>query len=640
MRRRQNLEIVSLRTSGTSVTIDGCNPCSNELASLQQLGACIRGQRLRHQQLHTDRPWAQEDLAVAIGSDKSHINRIECGRQLPSHDTLERICDALGLLWEERRQLLGLAGYLFTPPPPAISEVESAILLVSPLLHAAGYPVGLVDHEQKLWEVNELLAYAFFGYPTREACLAETRGMRAIDLLSLNHPAGWWLRQVLVDYESFARRHVALFRSVYRHREHASQNGVHLANLLSDWHLRSIWLDSRNDPPNHPRPSFLDHQFVEVDHPEVGRYSVQLWQSRLARDDRFSVLHLLPNGERTRRLFATLAVHLRRRSSVIIASRSSSSRSQAQPRPHSAPRGLAAGFPTRPISLMVPWPAGGTTDVGARIVAAVAEKELGQPIVVVNKEGAGSRVGLAELARQEPDGHHLGFINVPAFNTSILSPGQKSPFGVNSFTFIINQVYDPTAVFVRADSPYRNLQQLLEDARRRPHEIVVGTSGWLTPAHLGSLLLERVADISFRFIHFEGSAEHTARFFGGETDVAFFTLGITLPAVRSRKLRALAIYTKERSVLLPDVPTAVELGHPTLIMASTRGIAGPRGVSRRVAQKLESVFRASMEKPEHIQQMESAGFGIKLLVGEEYSKLVYRQERLYRDLIPQLTQPS
>ena len=117
-------------------------------------------------------------------------------------------------------------------------------------------------------------------------------------------------------------------------------------------------------------------------------------------------------------------------------------------------------FPSKPIQLMVAFPAGGSTDIAARIVASIAEKALGQPIVVVNRGGAGGQIGWTELARQKPDGYYIGFINLPATNTVILDPERRAIFTEKDFTPIINQVLDPGVIWVRADSPYKTLQDL------------------------------------------------------------------------------------------------------------------------------------------------------------------------------------
>ena len=121
-------------------------------------------------------------------------------------------------------------------------------------------------------------------------------------------------------------------------------------------------------------------------------------------------------------------------------------------------------FPSRPVQLMVAFPPGGSTDVGARVVAAIAEKILGKPMVMLNKGGAGGQVGWTDMARQKPDGYYIGYINLPATNTVILDPERKAIFGVDAFVPIINQVLDPGIVWVRADSPYKTLKDLVDAA--------------------------------------------------------------------------------------------------------------------------------------------------------------------------------
>ena len=136
--------------------------------------------------------------------------------------------------------------------------------------------------------------------------------------------------------------------------------------------------------------------------------------------------------------------------------------------------GAQQDFPTKPVQLMVAYPAGGSTDIGARIVAAIAEKSLGQPVVVVNKGGAGGQVGWTELVRQRPDGYYIGFINLPATNTVILDPDRKAIFTEKDFTPIINQVLDPGVIWVRADSPYKTVHDLIDAAKKSPSTIRAG----------------------------------------------------------------------------------------------------------------------------------------------------------------------
>jgi hypothetical protein len=142
-----------------------------------------------------------------------------------------------------------------------------------------------------------------------------------------------------------------------------------------------------------------------------------------------------------------------------------------------AGRAEAQAFPGRPINLIVMANAGGSTDVGARVVAAIAEKIAGQPIVVINKVGAGGQVGWTELARSKPDGYTIGFVVLPGMNTVVLDPERKATFTEDSFIPVANQVLDPGVLWVKADSPFKTFKDLIDAARKAPHTVRAATTG-------------------------------------------------------------------------------------------------------------------------------------------------------------------
>ncbi|MGA2956440.1 MAG: tripartite tricarboxylate transporter substrate binding protein [Thermodesulfobacteriota bacterium] len=293
----------------------------------------------------------------------------------------------------------------------------------------------------------------------------------------------------------------------------------------------------------------------------------------------------------------------------------------------------AADYPTKPVIVMVAYPAGGSTDIGARVLAALAEKEIGQPMVVVNKAGAGGQVGWTELARQKPDGYYIGFINLPAINTVILDPERKATFDIDSFTPIINQVLDPGVIYVKPDGPYKTLKDLIDDARKRPGEIKAGTTGILSDDHLAILMLEEATKVKFRIVHFDGDSPQVTALLGGQIDVNFLNVGGLTPRVKSGQLRALLVMDREKCKFYPDVPTSVELGYPTVISSSTRGIVGPKGLPEPIVKKLQATFKKAMEDPEHLKNMEKAGLAIKIMMGEEYSKYIKSVHEQVRKLV-------
>jgi len=285
-------------------------------------------------------------------------------------------------------------------------------------------------------------------------------------------------------------------------------------------------------------------------------------------------------------------------------------------------------YPTKPIILQVPWPAGGSTDVGARIVAAIAEKKMGQPIVVTNRVGAGSQIGLTETARQKPDGYYLGYASLPALNTIILDPERKALFDLNSLVFIINQVIDPGIIWAKGDSPYKTLKDLLDDARKRPGEIRAATTGILGDDHLAILMMEEAAKVNFRIVHFDGGAQVFTAVLGGQVDVAFGNVGDIASKMKGNPLRVLMIMDPQRSKFMPDVPTAAELGFPKIISSSTRGMFGPKGIPEPILKKIQAVFSEAMKDPEHMDKMDKSGLAVRPLVGEEYRRYVYDLHQL------------
>jgi tripartite-type tricarboxylate transporter receptor subunit TctC len=290
------------------------------------------------------------------------------------------------------------------------------------------------------------------------------------------------------------------------------------------------------------------------------------------------------------------------------------------------PLGVSAqAYPTKPVQLMVAYPPGGSTDIGARIVAAIAEKDLGQSMVVLNKGGAGGQVGWTEMSRAKPDGYYIGFVNLPALNTVILDPDRKAAFNVDAFVPVINQVLDPGIIWVKGDSPYKNLKDLLDAAKRNPNKISAATTGILSDDHLAILMMEEAAPGAlFRIVHFDGGAPVLTAVLGGHIECAFDNVGSVFRRIKTGELRALAVMDTQRSRFLPDVPTMPELGYPTVISSSTRGIAAPKGTPPAVIKRLEQALKKAMDDPEHVKKMEDAGLGLRVMVGEEYAKY-YRE---------------
>ncbi len=287
-----------------------------------------------------------------------------------------------------------------------------------------------------------------------------------------------------------------------------------------------------------------------------------------------------------------------------------------------------AAYPEKPIILQVPYPAGGSTDVGARIIASIAEKEFGQPIVVVNKAGAGGQVGWTELAKQKPDGYYLGYINLPHLLTAVLDPERKATFKAEDIQPIISQALDPTTVSVLPDSPWKTIAELIVDAKKRPGKITAGIVGYLQDDEIGYFQLAEAAGFEMRRVYFDGASPARTALLGKHVDVLFCTVGDNYALWKGGKVRLLVVMDKERAKFYPDVPTMAEVGYPQVLSASTRGIAGPKGIPEPILKKIQEVFKKAMLTKEHMEKLEAAGQPVKIMVGEEFIKYYWESYKV------------
>ena len=268
------------------------------------LGSLIREYRHRKKQMNNNRPWSQEDLAVAIGSDKSHINRLEKGHQIPAKATLIRICEALELTWEEQRKMISLAGYYSNLPAPSDDEVERMVQKATPYLRTLHYPATINDSEGLLWTANDLEAYTFYGYRDTNKFLFDCQGFRIIELL-MTPKFNDWFHKTLCNYDEYLVRQLLRFKKQYLHHVQDYEYQNIRKRLLSISEFREKWQKVEEGTPDADL-LLLDHQVVKFQHPELGYYEIQIFHSELSSDERFQLIRHIPNNDDTRLLFDNL----------------------------------------------------------------------------------------------------------------------------------------------------------------------------------------------------------------------------------------------------------------------------------------------------------------------------------------------
>ena len=264
------------------------------------------------------------------------------------------------------------------------------------------------------------------------------------------------------------------------------------------------------------------------------------------------------------------------------------------------------------ITFIVPYPAGGATDIGARLLCASMEKELGVPIQVVNKGGAGSQTGLTELAGAKPDGYTIGFANIPTAILIYLDPERKATFNAKSFVPIGVHVVDPSAIGVAANGPYKSLKDLVDAGKAKPDTIKFGSDGPMTDDHLGIYLLEKASGAKFVNVGFDGGAQVLTAVLGGHIDASFGHVGDFVSQVKSGNVRVLAVADTERSKFFPDVPTMKEAGYDA-VNSSSRTVVAPAGTPKEIVDTLSAAMKKAMQDPEQIKKLEDSGLTLRYM---------------------------
>jgi tripartite-type tricarboxylate transporter receptor subunit TctC len=248
-------------------------------------------------------------------------------------------------------------------------------------------------------------------------------------------------------------------------------------------------------------------------------------------------------------------------------------------------------FPSKPITVLVPWSPGGSTDLTMRALAEPAAKTLGQPVVVINKTGGGGFVANGELAKAAPDGYTYV---VNASSTIVLAPHLRKPaWDPLKFTPVLSYGVYPFMLAVKDDSPFKNFKDLVEHIRSNPGKVKFSTSGPDAMENLAMFMLQDQARLNFQLVPFEGGAPAVTAALGGHVD-GFIGVGEAIPHVRGGKMRALVTFLGSRMAGFPDVPTLKEQGYD-IVVESRLTVSGPPGVPESAVKTVHDALRKAME---------------------------------------------
>lgn len=272
------------------------------------------------------------------------------------------------------------------------------------------------------------------------------------------------------------------------------------------------------------------------------------------------------------------------------------------------PTANAQSYPTKPITLIVPYPAGGSIDVVAREVGERVGTSLGQPVVVQNVGGASGNIGTAQVARAAPDGHTLLITtNAPlVFNRFFL---KQMPFDpLTDLEPIILATITPIALAVHSSLPVKSVAELVEHAKRNPDAISFGSSGTGSPHHLAGELMKSVAGISMRHVPYRGSAPAITDLVGGHVNAGFITMGFILPHAQAGSVRLVAMNEDKRASLAPDLPTIGET-LPAYRNAPTgwQAFMAPKATPAALVSRLNAEIGKALSDPKLVTLLEANG---------------------------------
>jgi tripartite-type tricarboxylate transporter receptor subunit TctC len=266
-----------------------------------------------------------------------------------------------------------------------------------------------------------------------------------------------------------------------------------------------------------------------------------------------------------------------------------------------------APYPNRPLRIVVPFPAGGTTDIIARAVAQKLTEATGQPVVVDNRPGAGGNIGAELVAKSAPDGYTLlmGTVGTHAINPNIYA---KMPYDhVRDFAPVILVAGVPNVLEINPSVPVNSVQELIAYAKANPGKLSFASSGNGTSIHLSAELFKTMTGVQMAHIPYKGSAPALADLVGGQVQLMFDNLPSSLALIKAGKLKPLAVTSAQRSAALPDVPTVAESGLPGFEASSWFGLLAPAGTPKDVVAKLNGEVAKWLATPEAKEKLASQG---------------------------------
>ena len=292
-----------------------------------------------------------------------------------------------------------------------------------------------------------------------------------------------------------------------------------------------------------------------------------------------------------------------------------------------------SGFPTRTITMVVAYPAGGPTDVIARIVAATIEEDLKQKVIVENRAGAAGSIGTRAVAQAEPDGHTITFGNNQTHGNNMLLMKQPGYDAIADFAPLAGAGAFPHALVVRNDLPAKNLQELIALAKREPGKLNYGSTGNGSGSHLSTELLMRRVGIQMQHIPYQGAAPLVQDIIGGRIDVSLSTLPSVLKQIEAGQMRGIGVASIRRASQLPNMPTFREQGVSNADAESWAGFFAPAKTPAPVVDRLSRAIIKAMQTEAVSRKITDMGFALDIRPPAEFRAFLKQEMETWADVV-------
>jgi len=294
---------------------------------------------------------------------------------------------------------------------------------------------------------------------------------------------------------------------------------------------------------------------------------------------------------------------------------------------------MAQAYPTKPIKLLVPFAAGGTTDIIARVIAEPLGKELGQVVVVENRGGGGGAIGALETSRQKPDGYNLGIATLSSMATNpAINP--KTPYDpIKDFTPIINIAATPNVIAVNPKFPATDYKAFEAYLKKNPGKYSYGSSGTGGVQHMLMELYKSLTQIDMVHVPYRGAGPALNDAVAGQIPMVLDNLPSALPFIKDKRLVAIAVAAPQRLAVLPDVPTFKEVGLEQVNRMAFYGILGPKNMPKELVDRINAATRKALQDPAVRKRIEDTGSLVIANSPEEFATELKNELAVYKDVV-------